>query len=118
MSMYTQLLQAALDNTGRAQVVPSPKEALVALRRCRRHLDANPGGPSGDDWAPLAVADQLAYDVALIELTRSLGVDYDLQAFEHPQKARARLEQDLEARGIPIDPADEHGHPGQRHATR
>ena len=61
---------------------------------------------AGSDWAPAAIADHLAYDAALIELSRHLGIEVDLTRFGQPQHERARLEQALVARGIRLDEFD------------
>jgi hypothetical protein len=51
--------------------------------------------------------DQLSYDVALIELVRLLGVECDALEFDRPDKARARLERVLTARGIRLEDLDD-----------
>ena len=55
------------------------------------------------DWAPDAIADQLAYDVALVELSQRLGIEVDLTRFGQPRQERDRLEQALISRGIHLD---------------
>jgi hypothetical protein len=49
------------------------------------------------------VADQLAYDVALVRLARSLGTEWDLCRFNQPLRERRTLERALGVRGIPLD---------------
>ncbi len=106
MSMYTQLLAAAL-----TEVSPdgstTEAEAIAELSRCRNRL-GDYGSRDGTDWASAAVADELSYDIALIEVARRFGVKCDVSDFENPARGRARLERDLQARGIApgaLDPA-------------
>jgi hypothetical protein len=53
------------------------------------------------------VADQLAYDIALIELAQGVGVDCDLFGFDQPPRERNRIEQALAARGLRLNDLDE-----------
>ena len=55
----------------------------------------------------VAVADQLAYDIALIEFAQGVGIDFDLEAFDQPQVERGRLEQALVSRGVSLRSFDE-----------
>ena len=72
----------------------------------RHRLGANLPGHTGADWAPAAIADQLAYDIALIELCRRLGIEVNLAGFRQPKHERSRLEQALAARGMRLDEFD------------
>ena len=49
---------------------------------------------------PAAVADQVAYDIALIALCRHAGVGFDVEEFNQPDEARGRLEEALAERGL------------------
>jgi hypothetical protein len=99
MSMYTQLLEAALG----ARAVSGqtrPVDASVAdVFRCRRQLE-EVGPDSVVDRVSAALADQVAYDVALIELAGALGIECDPRGFDQPQQQRHKLEHRLEVRGI------------------
>lgn len=101
-SMYTQLLGLALDDGGEADLHTVMGEVFAELLHRRKLLRA----PSADPQDLGAVADQLAYDVALIRLATSLGIDWDLQGFEQPVRERRLLEQALTERGIPLDPPE------------
>ena len=98
MSIYTQLLDSALDEVTTDNEL-TPSDALAELVRCRNLLGAG-FARTGSNWAPAAVADELAYDIALIGLARSLGVECDVNRFDRPGHERARLESELAARGI------------------
>jgi hypothetical protein len=99
--MYTQLLEAVLTDEGDpADPVPirtaGPLAELIRLRHVmERHASrADPG------WALRAVADQLAYDAALVRLARRRGVPVDLAAFDIPDRGRTGLEAVLVDMGV------------------
>ena len=75
-------------------------ELVAVARRCRSRLEANKPAATREGWAPGALADQLAYDVALVRLSRQLGVASDVRAFGRPPAERLRLEAELSARGF------------------
>jgi len=100
MSMYVQLLATALDAPRRSDDEWSSGAALAELLQHRSRLERATSGPSGSGWAPSAVADQLTYDVALIELARHHGIECDVQAFDPPHVGRAGLEDALATIGI------------------
>lgn len=107
MSMYAQLLAVALASDDHAERTADTDElvAKVARARCRLPADPTPAAVSGD--VPAAVADQLAYDMALIALCRHLGIDCDVGAFNRPDAARSRLERALTSSGLlPEGPAE------------
>jgi hypothetical protein len=106
MSIYTQLLDTALGQIPSTEEELTPGEALTELFRCRTVLGAGLAR-TGSNWAPAAVANELAYDIALIELARSLGVACDVSRFDRPGHERARLERELAARGIRLVQSDE-----------
>lgn len=101
-SMYSELLDAALGEADRPDGGPDVRGSLDELLRYRRHL-AEDAARTGPDWALQAVADQLAYDIALIRMARSAGVDCSVRGFDRPEQERLRLEHDLKSRGIQLD---------------
>ncbi len=105
-SMYTKLIGAALEHPEVGEVPSNTGDALAELLRCRRRMTATLPGGSQSGWAAAAVADQVAYDVALIRMARQLGIACDLTEFDPPQHERVRLEQQLELRGIRLDELD------------
>jgi hypothetical protein len=98
MSMYTQLLDAALHQV---PVVGSGEErmALAEARRCRRQLERGAGDVDPDTVSG-ALALQIGYDVALLRLAGLIGIESDPSRFDRPQYERARLEGALAERGI------------------
>jgi hypothetical protein len=103
MTMYSQLLEAALDQGPATRAEPSPGEALGKLVGCRSRLAETASSGSGSGWLSVAIADQLAYDVALIGFARSIGIPCDFRHFEHPEAERDRLERALRSRGVDVD---------------
>ncbi len=104
MSMYTQLLDAALrqppiDRSGQERV------AVAEVRRCRSQLD-RATAEVDPDTVPAALALQIGYDVALLRLAELVGIDSDPSRFDRPQHERTRLEGALAERGISLG---EHG---------
>ncbi len=102
MSVYAQLLGSALDETHSGKS-STTGDALAQLLEHRNRLRTKTLSYTGSDWAPDAIADQLAYDVALIELSQRLGIEVDLTRFGQPRQERDRLEQALVSRGIHLD---------------
>ncbi len=103
MSMYTQLLEAAFGQHPPPAEGAGVLEALDEVHRCRRELDEGIP-PDGDtDTVPVVLALQIAYDVALLELARVLGVDTDPSRFEQPQQERERLERAFAALGVRLE---------------
>jgi hypothetical protein len=100
MSVYAQLLGNALDQAHSDARTTTGGDALAQLLECRTRLRTNRSSYAGPDWAPDAIADQLAYDVALVELSRRLGIEVDLTRFGQPRQERGRLEQALISRGV------------------
>jgi len=103
VSIYAELLGSALDQSHLDEDTTF-RDALAHLVECRNRLGADLS--SYTDWAPAAVADQLAYDIALIELSRRLSIDVDLARFRQPQHERRRLEQALAAHGVQLEEFD------------
>ncbi len=105
MAMYTQLLaaafvqhQASFDGAGEPQ-------ALDEVHRCRRELEEGIPPDEDADAVPVVLALQIAYDVALLELARVVGVDTDPSRFEQPQTERERLERAFGALGMRLEAA-------------
>jgi hypothetical protein len=107
MSMYTQLLGTALAEQPRPETGRATGAGLAALRSCRNRMQRNERSRAGSGWAPGAVSDQLAYDVALVMLAVEHGIEIDVDGFERPQLGRSRLEQALAVQGVLLDEAEE-----------
>jgi hypothetical protein len=103
MSIYSQLLSAALERTDGSEDEPTTGDALASLLACRSKLENQPAKRTGSDWAAAALADQLAYDIALIGLAQRLDIDFDLDRFDQRQLERSRLERALAGRGLGLD---------------
>jgi hypothetical protein len=96
--MYTRLLDTALRQRPLAEV-GTTEQALGEVARCRRELED--GVASGlPDPVPVALALQIAYDMALMELARTVGVETDPAGFEQPLPERERLERAFRDLGI------------------
>jgi len=104
MSMYTQLLDAAVAQRGPLGLHPTRRSALDALRRSGGELDEGIPPATDPDAVPVVLAREIAYDVALLELSEVMGLETDLQRFEQPQRERARLEEALRDRGVVTKP--------------
>jgi hypothetical protein len=103
MSMYTQLLGAALGDRLPFESEPTRGAAVAEVRRCRHDLEAQmPGGPASDA-VPSVLALQVGYDVALIELASVMGIESGPGHFEQPQRERKRLETALSDLGLDLD---------------
>ena len=110
MSMYAELLVAALRDDRWSEGEPTTGVLLAKLLRYRSRL-AEGTPASGDYPTPAAVADQLAYDATLIDLARRLGVECDVHGFAQPQHERARLERELSSRGVDLKELDDRDDP-------
>ena len=103
MSMYTQLLDAAFGQHQPPFEGTGEPQALDEVHRCRRELEEGIP-PDGDaDTVPVVLAREIAYDVALLELARVVGVDTDPSRFEQPQLERERLEHAFGALGMRLE---------------
>jgi hypothetical protein len=101
-SLYAELLDAALRERELSGEVSSLGESLAELKRSQRQVTKSNGEREDAGWATAAVADQVAYDVALVRYARSLNIDCDPGRFGWPHGERQRLEW-LASRGIPLD---------------
>jgi hypothetical protein len=115
--MYSQLLEAILDYEEDPEVRPRSQGPLADVLRLGHAMErhANRTDPG---WALQAVADQVAYDAALIRLARRRGIAADPSTFEVPERGRSALEEALIARGVnlqrrtPSHDASSHGASG------
>lgn len=97
--MYAQLLEAVLsDDVDPATQVRSPGP-LAELVRARQTMEKHAAHVDAG-WALQAVADQLAYDAALIRLARKRGIPAEPGSFEIPERGRSVLERQLVAKGV------------------
>ena len=106
MSMYTQLLVAALHERPRPDANMTTDEALSALLDARRHLGPIASSERDTDWSSVALANQVAYDLALLDLAKCVGLDCDPSFFEQPHRRRIELERELISRGIRLEEVD------------
>jgi hypothetical protein len=111
MSMYTQLLDAALGQQRPAIDGASEPGAVDEVLRCRRALEEGVPTDGDSDVVPIVLALQVAYDVALLDLARVVGIETDPSRFEQPQLERERLERALGALGIGVEAAVDAEHP-------
>jgi hypothetical protein len=106
MSIYVQLLQAALAEAQQPSDETTTSDAVAELLRRRGDLYTRGSSHAGSFWAPDAVANELAYDIALIRLAKMLGVECGVDDFDRPGKGRAHVELALMSRGIRLDEPD------------
>jgi len=99
--MYARLLEAVLteEDDPSPSVHTRSSGPLAELVRLRHAMDKH-AGRNDPGWALQAVADQLAYDAALVRLARKRGVPVELGCFDVPERGRAQLEQALADRGV------------------
>ena len=100
-SIYVDLLEAVFCERKTALDRLSASEALAQVLRHRRNLVGS--GPDHRGWAAGALADQVAYDSALIAYARRVGLECDPRRFGNPGLERQRIERVLGDRGIPLD---------------
>jgi hypothetical protein len=99
--MYSQLLEAVLANEADPEARPRSQGPLADVLRLRHAMDRRAAQSDGEPgWAMQAVADQLAYDAALIRLARRRGIPTDPARFEIPELGRAEIETALIAIGV------------------
>jgi hypothetical protein len=99
MSMYTQLLDAALHQLSIDESGEDVAVAVADVQRYRNQLER--ATPDVDpDTVSAALALQIGYDVALLRLAELIGIDSDPGRFDRPQLERTRLEGEFTQRGI------------------
>jgi len=103
MAMYSELLDAALHERCVGASTMTVTDSVSALVHCRTPLES-PGLPA--DGTATALANQFAYDVALIELARCVGLDCDPSTFDRPERRRTELRRELISRGIRLGKVD------------
>ena len=97
--MYSQLLEAVLDYEEDPDARSRSQGPLADVLRLRHVMDRN-ATRTDPGWALQAVADQLAYDAALIRLARRRGIQADPSSFEAPEHGRVVIEDALIAKGV------------------
>jgi hypothetical protein len=101
MSMYTELLDAALHQVPIDGLGEEERGAVAEAQRCRSQLER--GAADVDpDMVSAALALQIAYDVALLRLAGLVGIESDPYRFDRPYDERTRLEGELTQRGISL----------------
>ena len=106
MSIYVQLLNAALAEAPSKSDEMNAGDAVAELLHRRGNLYTRGSSHAGSLWAPDAVANELAYDMALIRLATFLGIECKSEDFELPGRGRARVELSLMSKGIRLDESD------------
>ena len=101
--MYTQILDVALRERPQLEAEMATGEALSALLDCRQHLDLVAPPERGMDWSSGALANQIAYDIALIDLARCVGLDCHPSSFDQPQRRRTEIEHQLISHGVRLE---------------
>jgi len=109
MSMYTQLLDAAVGQRAAVPVRADKRSALREVVRCRAQLEEEAPAATDSEAVPVVLSREIGYDVALLELAEVLGIETDTGRFEQPRRERARLEQALLDLGIPLPTTAESG---------
>ena len=100
MPIYTELLEAALEQQPRTGADGSTGKLVAELITCRDRLDRQASSRRVPGQVSAAVADELAYDIALVKLCRRVGIPTDPHAFDPPGPARRALEHALAERGV------------------
>jgi hypothetical protein len=101
-SLYIDLLNAAI-GPHRSDQGPSLGEALAELERCRRQMVSSDRLHQGRGWSTGAIADHVAYDVALVRCARCLEIDCEPDRFGWPDDERQRLERVFASQALPLD---------------
>ena len=101
MSIYTQLLDAALEQRSPRERETNADHAVREVRRCRKELES--GVPENLDTVPAVLALQIGYDVALLELAEVVGIESGASWFEQPERERDRLREALNEMGINLE---------------
>ena len=106
--MYTQLLEAVLAYEADPDTQPRSQGPLADVVRLRHTLERH-AARTDPGWALQAVADQLAYDAALIRLARKRGIPIGPEDFDNPERGRIALEDVLISKGVNLPPRAETG---------
>lgn len=113
--MYAQLLDAVLADEPDPSVPTRSAGPLAELTRLQ-HVMEKHARRSDAGWALQAIADQLAYDAALVRLARKRGITTSTAMFDVPERGRAVLVQALADRGVhlpvPVTPTGHHADGG------
>jgi len=106
VSMYTELLRAALDELP-AGPAPGDEDLFFSevLQRRRELVQDLPPEMGTSDAVPVVLARQVGYDVSLIRLAVHLGVETDPERFGPTGHERTRLEQAFRDLGLGVGPA-------------
>ncbi len=102
MSIYSDLLKIALDQSAEVEAQLTSAGTLAVYLRSRAVLQADVEQERPWESSDKLFA-ELDYDIALIRVCRLVGIASAVQAFDQPGAERARLEQALVARGIRLD---------------
>ena len=105
VSMYADILNRAFGRRPTTASPPTVTEAIKEVLDCRSRLAPTRPLERQLDWAASAVANQVAYDVALIDLARSVGIACEPDTFDQPEIRRNELGRELAARGVHLDDA-------------
>ncbi len=102
MSMYSQLIRSALDTRDVEFDAPIEQlhKDLLSLHASLQRTGSE--YPKHSREAAAEIAQQLAYDVAMVDLARKLGVACDLSGFDRPEEERLRLRRELSRLGIKV----------------
>ena len=98
-AMYTELLDAVLDYEADPATRPRSQGPMADVIRLRHTMERH-ATRTDPGWALQAVADQLAYDAALVRLARKRGIPAGTDAFDIPQRGRTGLEEALLVLGV------------------
>ena len=111
MSMYTELLRQALEDSQERYEQLTSGQLLARLIRYRSELLEGTSTTHEVGGGLSAVATQLAYDVALVGFVRQLGITCGPEGFDQPQRERARLERALSSNGVDLNQLDREAQP-------
>lgn len=104
--MYTDLLRKALESNA-GDIEQTGGEMLATLLQCRSQLMAGHSALTKPSDSFTDVAGQLAYDSALVEFARHLGIESAPEAFDPPQVERTRLERAVGSHNVDLTRLDE-----------
>ena len=104
--MYTELLRQALDDSQERYEELTSGPLLARMLRSRSELLEGTSTAPDMGGGLSTVATQLAYDVALVAFARQLGITSGPEAFDQPQRERARLERALSSTGVNLNQLD------------